>query len=217
MIVLPALAFAAILGAQNAPRCSLRRIDACESANDLSSAAGFAQALRGFTGGAATDLLGEREPLANALLDLIIGPPDDPVRLGNGDLLLTGCQVHQCYRGGAVVVSPAGSIVAVAMLAPRWSVMREGKPTAFTDADGLLLSDGRPKPAAHWTLDIYVRRASPDAPAWNGRIAAWAKQQFADSNLAYAAYQSGAELTGRVWLISPGSRKPKLLRTAHLG
>lgn len=124
--------------------CALTRPGQCGDTNRLMSAPGTQRAIRDFLGGRKADLLYRGHDVADQVIDVLGGPPDDPVRIGPY-WRFTACRAHSCTEKGALVLNPAGTIVAIAVLHGACALSRPGN-DCF----------------AHDTLTLYTRHAGPD-------------------------------------------------------
>ncbi|HEY1605036.1 MAG TPA: hypothetical protein VGF77_05515 [Allosphingosinicella sp.] len=99
--------------------CGLRRLEACESTNQLVWGPGFERALRRFLGRDADDrvsYLYSRGRLIGQVREVLGGPPDAPRSLPGGSRLFTACRAHSCEEKGAVAFAADGHIVAIGVL-----------------------------------------------------------------------------------------------------
>ena len=147
-----------ILAAAVAAACSLSHPATCRDTNQLANAPDFRAGITRFLGRRRADYLYHGHTVAEQAIDVLFGPPDNPTRDG-GSFVFTACRAHSCPEKGALVVSPAGRIQAVAIL---------------------YSGCGIPHPASdcpsHNRLAVYSR----DAPAAAmRRVRSWATEQVA--------------------------------------
>jgi hypothetical protein len=142
------------------PACRINAPASCSDANRLANSAGFDRALRRFLGGRWLLAGGQRQAVARQAIAVLGGPPDQPEPIGPL-YRFTACQAHQCSEKGALVVTPAGAIVAVGILHSTCAMQRHG-PTCFNDN----------------VLSIYARGERPTVLADLGD---WAQHAIAGS------------------------------------
>jgi hypothetical protein len=94
--------------------CGLSNLSACRTTNNLVWDAGFEQALGRFLGDRQASYL-YLGPLRDQAMAVLGGPPDTPV-FGGNLYRFTACRAHSCMEKGAVVLTPSGQIMAVAIL-----------------------------------------------------------------------------------------------------
>ena len=106
----------ALLLAAATPACSMAQPAACRTTNELMWAPGTEAALKSFFGKARGDYLMPDALVWKQAREALGGPPDSPLRLKDGSLLFAACRAHSCPEKGAMVVTPAGKVRAVALL-----------------------------------------------------------------------------------------------------
>jgi len=144
-----------------AARCGLNHLALCRNTNQLVSEKRFVQAVATFVGNRRAAYLYETS-VADQLLEVLHGPPDDVQRIG-ALYRFTACRAHSCEEKGAAVLAPDGRVVAL----------------------GILHSNcGAPRPSSdcsrHETLTLFVR----DPARRRGVIADlsdWAQSEVGDS------------------------------------
>src|SRR3954451_21130346 len=94
-------------------QCSIKHPEHCRNTNQLVWSAGFDRALRAFSGRARTEHLYNGSPIDREMIEVLGGPPNKPVRW-NGRFLFSACRAHSCGEKGAVLLTPAGQIEALA-------------------------------------------------------------------------------------------------------
>jgi hypothetical protein len=180
--------------ASRGPVCSLRQLSACGNTNQLIWDKPFQRQLKLFAGKARTNALGlGYAPLSEDLLDTLGGPPDEPIKLSDGNLLFTACVAHNCTEKGAIVLRPDGSIVAAAMLTNHF--VHEASPKWTRPHDG------------YSRLDFYVRAPMTGKSAWHAAIVDWATAAYDGDRTVFDKYWSSLGLTETFWLIQPNSAK----------
>ena len=95
--------------------CGLSNLSACRTTNNLVWDADFEQALGLFLGDRQAAYFYERGPVRDQAMAVLGGPPDTPVSVENL-YRFTACRAHSCSEKGAVVLTPGGQIMAVAIL-----------------------------------------------------------------------------------------------------
>lgn len=199
MILLVAAALHLGAGAPAAaarPRCALRQLSACGNTNQLVRDKAFQRQVKRFAGNARTDVFGNRL-LADQLLETLGGPPDAPVTLPGGNMLFTACVAHDCPDKGAIVLTPAGEVVAAATLTNHF--VHEGDVKWHKKDD------------AYSRLDVFVRVRPAGEPAWRTAIVNWAKAAYHGDRAVFDKYWSSSGLTESDWLIAPGSSSARKL------
>ncbi|WP_375271365.1 hypothetical protein [Sphingomonas sp.] len=96
--------------------CAPARLDACDTTNSLIWSRAFTRDLHAFLGDGTASYLNRNRPVFDQAQEVLGGPPDDPVRLADRSWMFTACRAHSCAEKGAVVLTPAGRIVAVGIL-----------------------------------------------------------------------------------------------------
>ncbi|HVM23072.1 MAG TPA: hypothetical protein VM308_07220 [Sphingomicrobium sp.] len=96
-------------------QCSIKRLDACETTNQLVWDKGFERALRAFLGSRRTGYLYRGGRLADEAIAVLGGPPNERVEI-DGRYLFTACRAQSCTEKGAAVLSSTGEIDAVGIL-----------------------------------------------------------------------------------------------------
>ncbi len=157
--VLFALALAASLPATGGAHCELTRLSACRDTNELILDKAFEVSVKRFLGLRRSSYLGRPDWLADQMIEVLGGPPDDPIRIGNR-FRFTACRAHSCAEKGAAVLEPDGRIVALAILHSAC-----GAQPAANDC------------FAHETLDIFAR--SPVGADIVGNLSSWARSEIA--------------------------------------
>ena len=156
--------------------------------------------MKRFAGPAQADALGgSSASLSEDLLDTLGGPPDEPVKLADGNYLFTACVAHSCTEKGAIVLTPSGSVVAAAMLTNH-----------FTKTVGMQPAD------AYSRLDFFVRVRASRETAWHRAILKWAKAAYRDNRSVDSKYWSSLGLTESVWLIPKLPGKLKRLSSTQI-
>ena len=142
--------------------CGLSNPGACRTTNNLFFDPAFEQALGRFLGDHQAAYLFERGPVRDQAIAVLGGPPDAPV-LVEGLYRFTACRPHSCSEKGAVVLTPGGQIMAVAILhgscatvprPARCSSERRLAVFLHTDADqALIVGD-----LSRWAEDVVARQ-----------------------------------------------------------
>lgn len=143
--------------------CGLRRLELCDNTNYLVDRPDFLHALRRFVGrGRFYD--DPRASKYDAAVEALHGPPDPRVQAAPGLLRFGACVSHFCPDKGAVFITSAGEVQALALL--------NVDPPAQGDRDEDRL-----------TLELTV---APERRAMIEPLArAWAQEQIAAENAAY--------------------------------
>lgn len=93
---------------QSRVRCSLQRLTACATTNDLVWSPGFDRAVEGFAAGLKAGYFGgQQRPLGEEALVGLGGPPQPRVALPGGRLLFSACPAHNCGGNGAALILDA--------------------------------------------------------------------------------------------------------------
>lgn len=186
------LAAVALLATDAKPSCGLSNLNLCRNVNHLMSPE-FAVAVRQFIGPGRASLLYPGS-LADQQMDVLGGPPDDAMRVG--DLYrFSACRRHSCPEKGAVLLDSSGKIVATAILYSRF--YDRPQPEDWSDLDA---------------LNVYVSDPAK-ARALVEHLIAWAKAvELADQ----ADYGSKRRLNSvRLYVVGKGA--PKSLPSSELG
>lgn len=176
-------------------RCGLARLSACRNTNVLVLDAGFQRALRTFAGQPRTDFLGDGKvgPLAQELIEVLHGPPDQPQQLNDGSFLFTACKAHECLNKGAVVLSSTGEILAAAMITES-SVDRGDRTTTH-----------------QLLVDVFVRNRLQQQ--WREVLGPWADGAAKEWRTYLQNMKWSAEgISRRLWLITPTGKLRNLER-----
>ena len=115
----------------SAPACAIMMPAACRDTNRLAWASGFEPALRRFLGRRTAAMLGRRQLVSRQAAEVLGGPPDAPQRIGDR-YRFTACRAHGCTEKGALVLTPAGTVVAVGILHATCGLPDHG-PRCFDD------------------------------------------------------------------------------------
>lgn len=99
-----------------APECAPAHLEACTNTNELIISDAFLAALRRFAGRGRAGWLYPNGKVADQLIDVLHGPPDDAVKLADGLIRFAACRAHSCPEKGAAFLSPDGTIRGVAIL-----------------------------------------------------------------------------------------------------
>lgn len=110
--------------------CGLSNLGACRTTNNLVWDTGFKQALGRFLGDRQASYLYNRSPLSDQAMAVLGGPPDTPV-FGGNLYRFTACRAGSCTEKGAVVLTPSGQIMAVAIFHTACAALR--RPTRCTE------------------------------------------------------------------------------------
>jgi hypothetical protein len=157
--VLLALALAVTTPATGDVHCDLRRLSACRDTNELIWDKTFEGEVQRFLGRRRASYLGRPGGLADQMIEVLGGPPDDPTKIGSR-FRFTACRAHSCDEKGAAVLEPDGRLVALAILHSAC-----GAPHAANDC------------FAHETLDIFAR--SPVGADVVDNLSSWARSEIA--------------------------------------
>lgn len=121
--------------AAGAAACGLATPQHCSSTNVLINKAEVRSELDRLAAGRSAALLHGREaPVAEQLLEVLGGPPEEPVKAGPY-LLFAACRAHSCDEKGAMLVGERGDIAGAAIL--YFGCSADGAPLCDT-ADRLL-------------------------------------------------------------------------------
>lgn len=112
--MLPFLAALVVLGATPGTPCALHRPQNCSETYELGYDPAFFPAVAAFLGKGRVDYLYSGR-LVDQQYDVLHGPPDEPVRIGD-PYRFTACREHSCDEKGALVLETDGRIVATAIL-----------------------------------------------------------------------------------------------------
>lgn len=96
--------------------CELTTIAGCANTNALVWAKSFKPALLKFLDKEKVSWLGERQDMAEAVLDVIGGVPDDVVTVEDGMLRFSAVRPHSALERGAIFITGKGAIRAVGVL-----------------------------------------------------------------------------------------------------
>lgn len=119
--MLPYFLAAAMIASSHTGRpaaCNIRNVDACEIVYDILWRPEFEQALARFFGDVKGDLIEIESPLLYKQLSeafTAVNITHKPLRLPDGSRFLEGCLAHFCTQQAAVVMTPNGKILAVAL------------------------------------------------------------------------------------------------------
>jgi hypothetical protein len=127
----------------------------------------FGAAVRRFLGSRRASYVGRPRPVADQIIEVLGGPPDDPIRIGLR-YRFTACRARSCEDKGAAVLEPDGRLVALAILHSACGV-----PHATNDC------------FAHETLNIFVRSSNEQDLVDN--LSNWAKSEIAQGYTAPGA------------------------------
>jgi hypothetical protein len=155
------LALAIAAAAPAADRCTLRHLDACADTNRLVWDKGFQRAVKRFVGPRRASYLDKTDSVADQILEVLGGPPDEPDMIG-ARYRFTACRAHSCDEKGAAVLEPDGRLVALAILHSACATPHH--------ADDCF---------AHLTLTVFVR--SPKERAVIDDLSDWAKTEVAQA------------------------------------
>lgn len=149
------LAAAAIASTQTGrpPACNIGNVDACESVNFVLWERDFEQALARFFGNVKGELIQIESPLLYKQLFeafTAVNISHKPRKLPDGSRFLEGCLAHFCTQEAAVIMTPNGKILAVALYSHQ--------------GNGDLTRD----------LDIFIARRGIHNRPWLRAIANWA-------------------------------------------
>lgn len=146
-------------------RCGLDHLDLCQNTNALVWDRQFRKAVERFVGSRRAAYLYDEAPVAEQMLDVLGGPPDDVERIGSL-YRFTACRAHSCTEKGAAVLEPNGRVVALGILHGACALQHPSQ-DCF----------------AHNTLTLFVRSGEEHGPAVED-LTDWAKEMIAQ------AYQS---------------------------
>lgn len=144
------------------PECNIRNIDACEHVHHILWERDFEQALARFFGSVKGRLIRIDSPLLyKQLFDAFtsVNISHRPLKLPDGNRFLEGCLAHFCTQQAAVVMTPKGEILAVAL---------------YSHQSSRGLGVDPPNIGLMRDLDIFIARRGIHNRPWLRAIANWA-------------------------------------------
>lgn len=109
-------------------------------------------------------------PVFKSFAEAVSGPPDEPLELNSGHIILSACRHRNCDEKGAVAVRGDGSVGAVALIHFACHRVYEKSSSSSTAVD----CESSPR------LTIFIRR-SFDAELLKGEMEAWASPRIGGS------------------------------------
>ena len=101
---------------QAASTCAMDSIAHCATASDLIWAPSFEPALRGFAGDRQVGWLGRQNPLADVVLEVLGGAPDEVVPVADDLLRFSAVRHQSALERGAILIARDGLIAAIGVL-----------------------------------------------------------------------------------------------------
>jgi hypothetical protein len=96
--------------------CEPSNLGDCMDTNWLIWSNEFIDDLTAFIGDGTASWLYKDGDMINQVIDVLGGPPEEPVKVGDGLLRFAACRAHSCPEKGAVFLTKSGEIKMVAVL-----------------------------------------------------------------------------------------------------